>query len=76
MRRIFRLGEELLASQEGIYPIESVNLFSWQSEIKAELMETIDASSQNCEKGLIASSCLSIRMDQLGSQWKNFNWIW
>jgi hypothetical protein len=30
------------------------------------------ARSQNCEKGLLASSCMSVRMEQLGSQQKDF----
>ena len=34
---------------------------------------------QNCEKRLLASSCLrvclSVRMEQLGSQWTNFHQI-
>ena len=28
--------------------------------------------SQNCAKRLLASSCLSVRMEQLGSRWKDF----
>jgi hypothetical protein len=31
---------------------------------------------QNCEKRLLASSCLSVRMQQLGSHWKDFHDIW
>jgi len=34
------------------------------------------AQSQNCEKRLVASPCLSVRMKQLGSHWKNFHEIW
>ena len=36
--------------------------------------------SQNCEKRLLASSCLSVRVEQrveqLGSHWMNFHEIW
>jgi hypothetical protein len=28
---------------------------------------------QNCEKRLLASSCLSVRKEQLGSQWTDFD---
>jgi len=34
------------------------------------------ARSQNYEKRLLASSCLSVRTEQLNSQWKNFYEIW
>ena len=38
------------------------------------------ARSQNCEKRLLASSCLfarpSVRMEQLGSHWTDFPEIW
>jgi hypothetical protein len=38
------------------------------------------ALSQNCEKRLLASSCLSVRpfvrMEQLGSRWMDFHEIW
>ena len=30
------------------------------------------ARSQNCEKLLLASSCVSVRMEQLGSHWTDF----
>jgi hypothetical protein len=30
----------------------------------------------NCEKRLLASSCLSVRMEQLGSHWTDFHEIW
>jgi hypothetical protein len=29
--------------------------------------------SQNCEKRLLASSCLSVRMEQFGSQWTDYH---
>jgi hypothetical protein len=34
--------------------------------------------SQCYEKRLLASSCLSVRMEQLGSHWKDFHetWCW
>ena len=31
--------------------------------------------SQNCEKRLLASPCLSVRMEQLGPHWTNFHEI-
>jgi hypothetical protein len=31
---------------------------------------------KNCEKRLLASSCLSVRMEQFGSHWTNFDEIW
>ena len=31
------------------------------------------ARSEKCEKRLLASSCLSVRMEQLGSQWTDFD---
>jgi hypothetical protein len=33
------------------------------------------APSQNCEKQLLASSCLSFRMEQLDSHWTYFHYI-
>ena len=34
------------------------------------------ARSQNCEKRLLASLCLSVRMEHLGSHWTDFYEIW
>jgi hypothetical protein len=34
------------------------------------------ARSQNFEKRLLASSCLSVRVEQLGFHWKDFHKIW
>ena len=34
------------------------------------------ARSQHCEKRLLASSCLSVRIQQLGSHWTDFHEIW
>ena len=34
------------------------------------------ASSQNCDTRLLASSCLSVRMQQLDSHWTDFHEIW
>jgi hypothetical protein len=31
---------------------------------------------KNCKKRLSASSCLSVRMEQLGSRWSDFHEIW
>ena len=31
---------------------------------------------QNCEKRLLASSCLSVRMEQLGYHWTDFHETW
>jgi hypothetical protein len=53
------------------------------SEIVAFVMCTLhqiiqyyfQARSQNCEKRILASSCLSIRIE-LGSHWKDFHEIW
>ena len=36
----------------------------------------LQMSSQNCEKRLLAPSSLSVRTEQLGSQWKDFHEIW
>jgi hypothetical protein len=33
------------------------------------------ASSENCKKRLLVSSYLSVRMEQLGSHWKDFDTI-
>ena len=32
--------------------------------------------SQNCEKRILASSCLSLCLEQLGSHWADFREIW
>ena len=32
--------------------------------------------SQKCERRLLFSSCLSVRMEQLGSHWTDFHEIW
>jgi len=34
------------------------------------------ARSQNCEKQLLASPCLSVRMEQFGFNWADFHEIW
>jgi len=34
------------------------------------------ARSQNCEKRLLPFSCLSVRMEHLGSHWLDFHEIW
>jgi len=48
-----------------------------QSDVK---MVLFSAPSQNCEKWLLASSCLSVRpsvsMEQLGFHWTDFHKIW
>jgi len=38
-----------------------------------ELWHLLSHGSQNCDKRLLASPCLSVRMKQLGSHWANFH---
>ena len=44
-------------------------------EIIVKLVYTIMADFQNYEKRLLASSCLSVRIEQLGSHWTDFHEI-
>jgi hypothetical protein len=37
--------------------------------------EDYEARSQKCDKQLLATSCLSVRMEQLGSHWTDFHKI-
>ena len=40
-----------------------------------KIMQQFQARSQKCEKQLLASSCLSVRMGQLDSHWTDFHEI-
>jgi len=44
-------------------------------EIIVKLVYAIMADFQNYEKRLLASSCLSVRIEQLGSHWTDFHEI-
>jgi len=44
--------------------------------IKGSHVTLFLGASQNCEERLLVSSCLSVRMEQFSSQWKDFHEIW
>ena len=57
----------------------------WQSNVSQPLADLSPirlfssfflARLQNCEKRLLASSCLSVRTEKLGSHWTDFNEIY
>ena len=53
---------------------------TWYLLIEYEKYSTTQAHSQNCGKGLLASSCVYVcppaLMEQLGSHWTDFHEIW
>ena len=50
--------------------LTSITQLGWASETAFRLVQ------QNCEKRLLASSCLSVRMKQVGSHWRDCHEIW
>jgi hypothetical protein len=48
----------------------------WAEKVRSVCVIIYWAPSHNCGKRLLASSCLSVRMGQLGSHWTDFREIW
>jgi len=65
---------QILSSGSGFYYILRREIHSF-TPIKNFCNYRYKARSQNCDKRLLASSCPSVRMEQLGSQWKYFREI-
>jgi hypothetical protein len=49
------------------------NCFILILNLRRDIFSSFQARSQNCEKRLLASSCPSVSMEQLGSQWTDFD---
>jgi hypothetical protein len=63
-------------TKKKIHWLQMVNT-NKRNGVRSAYFETCDvwARSQNCEKRLLASLCLSVRMEQLGSHWTDFHEI-